>query len=69
MFATRTYLSLMLGATRREGSAIELLADLLLHSNLSIFFDFLFKDADILHIIHPLNNLHPLHTLDTAPVP
>ena len=67
MLATPS-LSLMLGGTWGQSFTVELLAYLLFHSNLSVFFDFLLKDTDILHIIHPLDYLHPLHTLDTAPV-
>ena len=51
----------MLRGTRRESFAIELLAYLLFHPYLSVFFDFLFKYANILHIIHSFDYLHPLH--------
>jgi hypothetical protein len=68
MLATPS-LSLMLGRTWGQSFTVELLAYLLFHSNFSVFFDFLFKYANILHIIHSFNYLHPLHGLHTYLIP
>ena len=58
---TTCTLSLMLG---RERFAVQFFSYFLFHTNSCVISNFILQDANILHIIHSLNNFHPLHCFD-----